>query len=142
MLGAPSAIQVLVNGVESTEATISVEDYPKLPSTVVTLPAITALESSIALELGPNPLLSVLNHTSAISAMLEDFQLEIFTKNDIWEVVRASQPVTVKVGRLLSLGLEDVLVGPLVELLLSDSRAEYGGCCSKLDAMNHPDSSS
>jgi len=56
------------------------------------------------------------------------FQIENKLKDKIWEVIRATQPTTVKTGRLLGLGLDEALLGPFVELLLSDSRSESGGC--------------
>ena len=130
MLSTPSPVQVLIDGAVSAAAKVSVDSFPNLPSTTVELPAIVGVGSTITIELGTNPQLSILDFTTVISDLLVDFQIEITTKNNIWEIVKTVQPTTAKMSRLLSLGLEAELVGPFVELMLSDSRAKYGGCSS------------
>lgn len=94
------------------------------------LPPISGADSTISIELGPNPQLSVMDYTTTMISLLEDFQIKNITKDKIWEVLQTTQPTTVKIGRLLSLDLEEELIGPFLELMLSDSRAEYGGCSS------------
>ncbi|PKS05513.1 hypothetical protein jhhlp_008203 [Lomentospora prolificans] len=123
-----SDLRVLVDGVVSTEAEVSAEDLPHRPSIAVSVPSIPNVKSTITVELGPDPQLATLNYASTFATMLADFQMENRLKDRIWEVLEASQPTAVKIGRLLSLGLEKSVVGPLMELILSDSRSQHGGC--------------
>ena len=124
MLSTPSPIQVLINGSVSADANIYVETLPDFPSTKIELPATLDEESSIVIELGSNPQLAVLDYTATVCDLIEDSQIEIITKNRIWEIIQATQSATVKVGRILSLGLDKELAGPFVEMILSDSRTE------------------
>lgn len=124
MSSTPYPIRVLMNSSVPMEAKISVDYLPDLPSTKVELPAIVDVDSSITIDLGPNPQLSALDHTTTMSDLLEDSQIEIITKNKIWEIVQTTQPPVVKVGSILSLGLDKQLAGPFIELILCDSRVE------------------
>lgn len=94
------------------------------PTLTVEIPATT---EKITIELGSNPQLSVLDNTKSISDILVNYQIDIKTKDEIWKVLTAEQATVTKMGRLLSLGLEEALVGPLVEFLVADSRSINGG---------------
>ena len=48
--------------------------------------------------------------------------MDMADKEKVWGVVKSSQPTAVKVGQLMSLGLDQELLGPVMELLLADSR--------------------
>jgi alpha-glucosidase (family GH31 glycosyl hydrolase) len=125
-----SNIQVLIDGSVSKEAECGIETLPS-PSLVVKIPETVSAKSKIAIELGPDPQLAVLDNTKSINDLLVDYQTDIYLKDKIWDVLQATQPTTVKMGRLLSLGLEEALFGPLAEFMLADSRSEYGGCVAK-----------
>ncbi|CAM1500408.1 Fc.00g095700.m01.CDS01 [Cosmosporella sp. VM-42] len=135
MVTDPAQVKVLVDGSLSAEARVSVETSPNLPGIVVKFPSGLSDESVLAVELGSDPQLSILDQTETISELLVDFQIEMVLKDKIWETLREAQPTPVKIGRLLSLGLEEEVLGPLVELLLADSRAAYGGCSEAQDRM-------
>lgn len=93
--------------------------------TVVSLKAFnSSLEGSakVCIYIGADPQLTIMDHTETIDRLLQDFQIKFLQKDRIWEIVQADQPKTVKVGRLLSLEIEDALRGPILELLLADSR--------------------
>ena len=90
--------------------------------TVVSLPARMPAKSKIAIELGPDPQLAVHDHTENIRRLLLDFQNEFKVNDRIWEIMQAGQATTVKVGRLLSLDLDSVFLGLILELLPADSR--------------------
>lgn len=120
LLYVPSRMRVLIDGFELVDAISSV-DTTGPPGLVVKLPSLPK-ECSITIDLGPDPQLSVLDHTQAISDMILDCQIDFKDKQGIWGVVTAKQPVAVKVGHLLSLGLEKEVVGPILELMLADSR--------------------
>jgi len=91
--------------------------------TLVSLPAGLPSASQVILDLGPDPQLAVRDHRKAISRLLLDFQMPFSMKDRIWEIVEAEQPATVEVGRFLSLSLDEILLGPISELLLADSRS-------------------
>jgi alpha-glucosidase (family GH31 glycosyl hydrolase) len=130
LLSTPSPIRVLLDGSLSKESTVRVDAFPNIPSTVVELPTISDAGSTITIEFGSNPQLSIMSYATTMSDILEDSQIDNNIKDQIWNIVSAAQPTATKLGRLLSLRLEEELIGPFVELLVSDSRAEYGGCSS------------
>jgi alpha-glucosidase (family GH31 glycosyl hydrolase) len=115
----PSNIRVLVDG-SVTQCTIEATNY--LPSILVKVPAVSEPNSMITIELGPDPQLAIIDPTQTISDLLLGFQIDFDTKDKIWEIIETKQPSTIKIARLLSLGLEEEVFGPLAELLLSDSR--------------------
>ena len=128
MTASPSNIRVLIDGSLHTEAQCSIEVATHLLSTVVKLPAAADAKNLITIELGADPQLAIMDYTETIKDFLVHFQIEVALKDKIWEVIQSTQPTTVKIGRLLSLGLDDAIFGPLAELMLSDSRNEHGSC--------------
>lgn len=121
-----STIRVLIDGSVSTEAQCIIETATYVPSTVVKVPAASSPESLITIDLGSDPQLAIMDYSQTISDLLLDFQIAPSVKDKIWEVIQTIHPTTIKISRLLSLGLEGQLLGPLAELLLSDSRREHG----------------
>jgi len=119
----PSNIQVFIDGSELTEVQIIVETIAHKPSTVVKLPGAINSESSITIELGANPQLAVMDYTNKMSDLLVSFQIENKLKDRMWGVIDSTKPTTIRVGGLLSLGLDEALFGPFLELMLSDSRS-------------------
>jgi hypothetical protein len=119
-----SKIEVSVDGIISAEANCEVEftSYKYVPCTVVQVPATSNLESLITIELGPDPQLAILDYSETLSDLLLDFQIAPTIKDDVWGIIESDRPTTVKIARLLSLELDARLLGPLTELLLSDSR--------------------
>ena len=77
----------------------------------------------VFIDLGPDPQLAVHDHAETMSQLLLDYQTTFHLKDRIWEIIQAKQPTTVKAGRLLSLDLDQVFLGPILELLLADSRS-------------------
>ncbi|KAK8851144.1 glycoside hydrolase family 31 protein [Apiospora arundinis] len=116
-----SNIQVRIDGnlVSSTLSSASPFNI------VVEVPAVQVggAMSEITIDIGANPQLAVLDHTPALHDLVNDFQTDIRNKDRIWEIIESKQPTAVKVSRLLSLGLDEIFYGPIVELLLADSRA-------------------
>ena len=119
----PSDIRVLIDGSELTEVQISIETIAHKPSTVVKLPDAISSESSITIEIGADPQLAVMEYTNKMSDLLVSFQIENKLKDRMWEVIDSTKPTTIRVGGLLSLGLDEALFGPFLELMLSDSRS-------------------
>jgi hypothetical protein len=98
---------------------------------VIKILATANAQSSITIELGPNPQLVVVDNTMIMSDMLIDPQIPFKVKDRIWEILFTTQSTAIKMGALLSLGLEEEVLGPLAELLLADSRSGSGGCRPK-----------
>nr|POE62868.1 alpha-xylosidase [Quercus suber] len=118
-----SSIKVHIAKTKIPGAECTIESRDHYADTVVNLkPAELPANSRITIDLGQEPRLDIHNHTQSISQLLLDYQTAFRSKDRIWEIIQTSQPTTVKVGRLLSLGLHEAFVGPIVELLLADSR--------------------
>ena len=114
----PSSIKVHIDNESVTEASSTNDDRDMM----VSLPAGLQTTGKVVIDIGRNPRLAVRDHTETISRLLIDFQTTFNQKDRIWEIVQAEQPTTVKVGGLLSLDLDEVFLGPILELLLADSR--------------------
>ncbi|TLD21813.1 glycoside hydrolase family protein [Venturia nashicola] len=109
--------------VSPADAEVSITSNPT-PSLTVKIPPTT---DKITINLGSDPQLAVLDNTNPVSDILVNYQININIKDEIWKVLTAEQATVTKIGRLLSLGLEEALVGPLVEYLVADSRTVNGG---------------
>jgi alpha-glucosidase (family GH31 glycosyl hydrolase) len=120
----PSSVRVLIDDSLSTQAQCMIESSTTPPSTVVTIPAHSNLNSLITVELGSDPRLAILDHSQLIRDLILDFQISNDLKNDIWEIIQANRPTTLKIAQLIGLQLESNWFGPLAELLLADSRRE------------------
>jgi hypothetical protein len=117
-------IKVFVDGKVFSDAVISSASYPDVPSTSIAIPAVSSGKYEITIELGAKPELAVLDHTQRISDLLLDYQVAFDVKDRIWGVVKDGRSGTAsKLASLLSFGLGDELIGPIVELLVADSRA-------------------
>lgn len=129
---APKELKVLVDGKE-VKAEISTTSYPEAaPSVVVKVPESAGKKYEITIKLGPDPQLSVLDHTDRIRDLIRDYQMDFGTKDRIWSVVEDTRaPISSKIGKLFALGLDEVLMGPVAELMLADSRSIPNGLVSK-----------
>ncbi|KAK3048725.1 hypothetical protein LTR09_010034 [Extremus antarcticus] len=116
------AIRVLTDGKQSNKAECTTESTNGVPTTVVKVPTISNPESAIVIELGPDPHFAITDHTQHIRDLILDFQISNILKNDIWEIIQAKQPVSTKMARLISLGLDKDWFGPIAELLQADGR--------------------
>ena len=135
VLARPEGVKVLIDGKDRTEDTsFRVVKYPEtMPGLVVDVPEASGGEYTITIEFGPEPELSVVEHRERIKDLLLDYQTPFKVKDQIWAVVGGGgkggqdgaggeRPISAKVGELASLGLEEELVGPVMELVLADSR--------------------
>ena len=128
-------INVMVNGEISKNAEVEIQVPPQLPGLVVTIPALQG-KSDIEVHLGKDPQLSIFSVKARLFELILDFQIPFYIKDQIWNVVDAGfvpfgtakgvvqhhTPFTVNVGQLLTLGLDEAVIGPVCELLLADSR--------------------
>ena len=115
----PSLIEVRINNKIVAEASCNNGGR----DTIVSLPAGLPSTANIFINLGTTPQLAVCDDVETISQLLLDFQTTFAMKDTIWEIVHAEQPTTVKASRLLSLVIDKVFIGPIMELLLADSRS-------------------
>lgn len=119
----PSNVKLFIGSSASSALRRSDESVTMLPNLVIAVSKKLHDGNQFGILLGPNPQLTVLDHSQTISDLLLDFQISPWDKDKIWRIIESSQATTVKLGRLLGLGLDEVLIGPIVELLLADSRS-------------------
>ncbi|KAF2212340.1 glycoside hydrolase family 31 protein [Cercospora zeae-maydis SCOH1-5] len=120
----PSAVQVSVDGAPFEEARVHkvAASASGHSDVVVEIPADLPASDKIEIQLGPNPQLAVLDHTEALETILRNYQTGFKHKDNIWTILKSRQTLSVQIGRLLSLELDEVFTGPIVELMLADSR--------------------
>lgn len=134
----PSALKIAVDGQDRSKDTeVLVETYPATPSMVVHVPDVggggggggdgdTEKQHTITISLGPEPHLSVLDHKARIERLLLDYQTEFDIKERIWSIVDdRKSAINVKIGKLLSLSVDETLTEPIAELILSDVRGMH-----------------
>jgi alpha-glucosidase (family GH31 glycosyl hydrolase) len=110
---------VFVDG-KTVKATVAKDTCPGAsPGLLIDIPE---TEGAVTVSFGPDPKLDVIDWTTQVEALILDIQIDFHVKDRLWDIWRAKQPVAVKVGRILTLGLDEVITGPLLELLLADSR--------------------
>lgn len=121
----PQNLRVLVDGIDRTEdAIVDVYSYPKGQNLNVRCPYESDERYVITIELGRRPQLSSMDHIPRIEAMIMDYQIEFQMKNKLWDAVQGfhDRPLNVTIGRLTALGYDEAIVGPILELVLADSR--------------------
>lgn len=121
VMAAPSSLKVSIGGT-AVDAAVSVEDYPDVPGLVVRIPKSSSAAGEIAIELGQNPQLSIIDKAKRIDGFLHDAQIDYNVKDRIYDITRSKNSLASQVGHLLSLGLDGDIVGPVMEWVTSDSR--------------------
>lgn len=80
----------------------------------------------LAIHIGPDPQLDVLDIREPVRHMINAFQCEYDLKDKIYECVKEEgHSLSARVSRLLAIGADSKLIGPVFEVLLADSRLEY-----------------
>ncbi|EHY58216.1 hypothetical protein HRR83_004925 [Exophiala dermatitidis] len=124
----PQNLKVMVDGHDRTsDAVVTIETYPATPSVVVHVPKQDTEKenekSALTISLGSDPQLSVLDHKARFERLLLDYQTEFDIKDRIWGIVNDRRSaINVKIGKLLSLSVDETLTEPVAELILSDVR--------------------
>ncbi|KIW45381.1 uncharacterized protein PV06_03777 [Exophiala oligosperma] len=128
----PKDLKVCVDGEDRTaDAKVWIERFPYTPSMLVHVPPYKVSSdhqeeeytSTITISLGPDPQLSVIDHRPRIEKLLLDYQTEFELKDKLWSIVDdRKSTINVKIGKLMSLSVDERLTEPVAELLLSDSR--------------------
>jgi len=122
----PKDLKVLINGKETKDAKVEIETYPKVASMLVKVPFVPEEKYDITIELGPDPQLSIMDHKPRIQNILSDYQTAFDYKDKVWAVVDDQKSaINARIGKLMSLGLDEEIIGPIAELLLADNRGMH-----------------
>lgn len=128
LLTNPSSLGLTVNGYTLPDSKVTVEDITPdgdrttIPGLVVELPKLGDDHAAVVLDLGPDPQLAPIDQLPRVQALILDAQMDMHAKDKIWGVVTSDKPAHVKIGQLASLGLDEQLLGPVVEILAADGR--------------------
>lgn len=120
----PPSVSVLVDDV-IVDAKVTLEEYPaEMPGLVIEVAddGFADRTSIIEVTIGPDPQLSAVDRGKRITDLLLDFQMDYEAKDRVQTICQSTQPVVTQVSRLMALSLEEPIVGPILELLTSDSR--------------------
>ncbi|KAL6245349.1 hypothetical protein RBB50_007347 [Rhinocladiella similis] len=121
----PKDLKVHIDGEDRTgDAKVSIQKFPDTPSLLVDVPYVSDREKyTITISLGQDPQLSVVDHRDRIEKLLLDYQTEFDLKDKLWSILDDQKTaINVKIGKLMSLSVDERLTEPVGELLLSDSR--------------------
>jgi hypothetical protein len=118
----PENVKLYVGSPGRTALRPTDEKVDLLTNSVIEVPETIHGGNQFGIEIGPNIQLAVIDHSQIISDLLLDFQISPWDKDKIWRIIESSQATTVKMASLLGLGFDEILIGPIVELLLADSR--------------------
>jgi hypothetical protein len=120
LLGCSSreAIQLFVDGVESAPDTISKEHTP----TGLRINLGThSVRSGLTVKLGPLPQLDTLWPAHRIKTLVQDAQIDLDLKSEIWAVVsEKGKALNIILSDLYALGLDVKVLSPIQECLLAD----------------------
>jgi alpha-glucosidase (family GH31 glycosyl hydrolase) len=123
MSALPPSCAVLRDGVECKEAGVSIEKVGFFSSLVVQVPNLSGREAGVCVTLGPDSQLGVVDGVERIEALLADYQVAFDVKDKILAIAESDHSSAVKANELLSLGVENVYLGPILEILTADSRS-------------------
>lgn len=126
----PPDLKICIDGRDRTgDAKVSLDKYPSTPSLLVHVPRVPDAEGdryTITISLGADPQLGVLDHKARIERLLLEYQTEFDIKNRIWSIVDdRKSAINVKMGKLMSLSIDETLTEPIAELILSDARGMH-----------------
>lgn len=118
----PADLNIAILG--DNDADISVSKFgDSAPCLSVDIPASKPDVDSV-INLVQNPQLAVQDHTSALEELIRGYQIEFGLKDRLWNAIEQGKGQPLKIiSSLLSLGCDDAVVGPLVELVSADGRS-------------------
>lgn len=91
--------------------TVSISDVP--------------LNKELAITIGKNPQLDVLEIKERVRSMLNGFQCRFDIKDKLYECISQDRlSIAARTSRLLAIGADESLLGPIFELLLADTRLQ------------------
>jgi hypothetical protein len=118
----PDTLKVTANGAQVSGVTSAIEKTSHMPGLVVKIPRASESNAAIVVDLGPNPQLGFVDTSARLQTLLSDYQIHFDTKDKIWNACQTNHPQGVKVSELMRVGLEEDVLGPIIELYTSDSR--------------------
>lgn len=119
----PPGLKVSVDGQPVSDVTCTLKKYPDVPSLEVIVPATGNAKSTVTVDLGSDPQLSKLDVVDRVKTLLLDFQMEYAAKDKVLSICQSKNPISSRVGNILSLGLDEAISGPLLEVLLARSES-------------------
>ncbi|KAH0425254.1 glycosyl hydrolase family 31 [Colletotrichum camelliae] len=120
-----SGVKVLIGDSETDQARVDLSTQDHLSGGLlvqVPVSAVSAGDSKLTIRFDQTPRLSLVDFTERFRDLLLDFQIEFALKDRIFAILTSHKPVAVKVGELLNVTCEEAVKGPLLELLVADSR--------------------
>ena len=79
-------------------------------------------DSTVSVELGPNPQLAITDATGYIYPILRDAHMDYNPKNRIWAAVTGKETLNHRISQLSALDMDRDLFNAIMEYLLADSR--------------------
>ena len=80
-------------------------------------------DSTITVELGPNPQLAITNAAEHVYPILRDAHMDYNLKNRIWAAVTGKVPLNARISQLSALDMDQNLFDAVMEYFLADSRS-------------------
>ncbi|KAL4784906.1 glycosyl hydrolases family 31-domain-containing protein [Aspergillus varians] len=114
---------VVIDGRDRTaDVHVNVLEYPAKACLSVGISQ-SVLTSPVTIKLGHNPQLAVQDNTARLEELVRGYQIEFRMKDLLWNAIEGGkgQPLNI-ISSLLSLGYDDAIVGPLIELVSADGR--------------------
>ncbi|RYP82463.1 hypothetical protein DL770_005576 [Monosporascus sp. CRB-9-2] len=121
LMTVPPSLSVVVDGAR-VDAKITIEEYPGIPGLVIEVPKCSNRDAPIEVTLGGDQQLSAVDTVERVKDLLLDFQIEYAIKDKVLEIFQSPQPALTRASRLTTLALEEPIIGPILELLMADSR--------------------
>ncbi|KZZ87307.1 Glycoside hydrolase, family 31 [Moelleriella libera RCEF 2490] len=120
----PKDLKVSVDGQETKSRASVQASSAATPGLVLDVPAGEAgREAEVEITLGPDPQLDVWDVTQRLTDWLMGVQMRFDVKDKIRAIgLDGDAPLASRIGGLLGLGLDDAVLGPVVEWLTADSR--------------------
>ena len=108
-----------VDGKEVEGMNVTTIAYPDIPSTLVQFPKLSTGRHTLIIDVGPDPQLAPPHRFEYLDDLIRDFQIEFDIKDKLWDICRGNRDTGIKVGELMSLGLDGTVIGPLLEIVCS-----------------------
>lgn len=126
----PSEVSVSIGGQAVSGASVTVTRHaePEMFGLDISVPALTISRGKAGLDITvqfsrQDPQLAVFDIEPRINQLLLDYQTDFSTKDAIWRIaVEKEASLASRVGELVSLGAGQNIIGPILELLVADSR--------------------
>jgi hypothetical protein len=117
----PQPLALSINGFTIPDFKATVDSGVDSPGLVIELPPLGDDNTPVVVDLGPDPQLAPVEKAPRFQRLILDAQMDMNMKDRVWAAVASDRPVHVKLGQLMSLGLDEALIAPLIEILVAHS---------------------